>query len=447
MKFKYISFVVFFVIALFSFQNIFSQDIEKNDYLNSVVNVEINAMNQAIDGYSKKELKAFSKFIFDGFKKYFNLFSNLKTKVGEFETKLETINYTNNNLEKLLIKTKKENYDLKIDLNYLKTNLIKFTDSLKDLKKKLEKQKKNYSEAINQIKFNLIKIDSTILTKIGLGDNKIIKNNSDFLNKLYLDRVKINDQTLKLVPYGIVAKKEFKHNQKSKIESGYGEWSGSNEAPSNYEIKLLSDLLISVNSSINLQFRDYEPTSSLYAFTRSVYTDQINKLIFNDFYTQYYNIFPQLVFTQGKLVSLEDPLLATKKDYLFEISKNEFKITNLNQVQYKFNTLVYEDEVYVYIDNTISSELFNISSPSKISFKSSFFYTSWSYYDSFLSYMEGIRKSIDREYNDNKGQSVTALYLDDPAGTTLRFFSKDLSIEKMNPIIPEGFLYKLEEVN
>ena len=424
-NFKNYTLFNFLIFNLFSCFYAFSQDINNPDQYAKDV-------NERIEKSSKKELRLISKSLLDYYLKT-NEDLNLKIDINA------QLNNKVNNQQSSISFFVTQVSDLNDTIQNLKYNLIKKD---LDIENQLIELNKSYL---------LIKEKDSLIEELNPNVNsKIISNVDDFLNKLSLKQEQIDNQSFKLVPHGIITKSYVKTGDYNK---SYVE-----------QFVPLSDLTIGVNSEriTHKLTRSFDNSQS---FMRAALWNPIKKFSYSSFLKKYQTHFPTFKFTQGKLLDIKS--IKNESSYLVQVyyytnpsgydytadNVFYFQLADNNQKKIYINTLKIGDETYIYFDreayNKLNFPLFAVSKIKgqmglgKNKYYSRYFDTSNRYdiYENLFSYHtnggNSTKIEISTEWDSSAQDNKSGLY----------FFTKNSSTGVGNHIIPEGFLFKLEEIN
>lgn len=390
-------------------------------------------VNERIEKSSRKELRLISKSLLDYYlktnedlnleidinAKLNNKVNNQQSLISDFVTQVSDLNDTIQNLKYNLIKK-----DLDIENQLIELNksslLIKEKDSL-----------------IEELNFNM--------------NSKIISNVDDFLNKLSLFQEKIDNQSFKLVPHGIITKS---YMQSDNYDNSYVE-----------QFVPLSDLTIGVNSE-QITHELTRSFDNIQSFMRAALWNPIKKFSYINFLKKYQTHFPTFKFTQGRLLDIKS--LKSESSYLVQVYYYNnpsgynytadnvffFQLVDNNQKKLYINTVKIGDEIYIYFSREAYNKLnFPLYAVTKIEGEMQNgtdygrnFDTSDSYdrfEDLFSYHIRGDNSTIIEISTEWDSYSRSAQ--DNESG--LYFFTKNSSTGVGNHIIPEGFLFKLEEIN
>ena len=390
-------------------------------------------VNERIEKSSRKELRLISKNLLDFYlktnedlnleidinAKLNNKVNNQQSLISDFVTQVSDLNDTIQNLKYNLIKK-----DLDIENQLIELNksslLIKEKDSL-----------------IEELNFNM--------------NSKIISNVDDFLNKLSLFQEKIDNQSFKLVPHGIITKS---YMQSDNYDNSYVE-----------QFVPLSDLTIGVNSE-QITHELTRSFDNIQSFMRAALWNPIKKFSYINFLKKYQTHFPTFKFTQGRLLDIKS--LKSESSYLVQVYYYNnpsgynytadnvffFQLVDNNQKKLYINTVKIGDEIYIYFSREAYNKLnFPLYAVTKIEGEMQNgtdygrnFDTSDSYdrfEDLFSYHIRGDNSTIIEISTEWDSYSRSAQ--DNESG--LYFFTKNSSTGVGNHIIPEGFLFKLEEIN
>ena len=411
----------------------FSQDINSPDQYAKDV-------NERIEKSSKKELRFLSKNLLEKYlkenedlnleidinAKLNNKINNQQSLIGNFENKVEQLNNKISNQQSIINGLESEETILKKSNQNLK-NYIKDRDSL-------------YNELI-------VERDSLIQDAILNMDSEINKNEDDFLNKMLLKKVKIDNQSFKLVPHGIITK------------SIIGDPSDYDDLYIDQFIPL-SNLLIGIISQ-PIKFELSRSFANSYEFLKTAFWNPIRKMTYTNFISTYDKYFTTFNFTQGRLLNIktivgESDYLSVISDYPEQKNYNDkgffFELVDDNQEKLIIPTIVIGNELYIYLD-TEDFEKLNYTFQSSVleaSVNSSTNYKRANYeYDNADELLNAHRQlnnisiiSISKYkkdyYEEENNKDKLGLY----------FFTKNNSLyRKSRNVIPSGFLFKLEEIN
>ena len=401
-------------------------------------------VNERIEKSSKKELKFLSKSLLDYYLKT-NEDLNL-----EIDINAELNNKINN--QQSLIKdfvNKVNNKDSLIDeLQYREAKLTNANKSMTDEIKFLEDR--------IEIAYEDILIQDTLYNELTILYNKLVierdsliqdavlniyskKNNNkdDFLNKMLLKKVKIDNQNFMLVPHGIITESlmEYVDNyDKEYID----------------QFIPLSNLLIGVISK-PIAFELSRSFTSPYEFIKTAFWDPIKKMNYSTFLSRYNNYFPKFNFTQGRLLNIKT--LGGESDYLSIISdyperKNYndkgffFELVDENQNKFIIPTIVIGTELYIYLDTQVFE---NLSYSFHTDLKGSIGQRINSYGQRYQSNDAYELLNYHKEYNNISIIKISENHVIGKLG--LYFFTKNSFVRKSRNVIPKGFLFKLEEIN
>ena len=291
------------------------------------------------------------------------------------------------------------------------------------------------------ILYNELVIERDSLIKdavLNMGSEKN-NNKDDFLNKMLLKKVKIDNQNFMLVPHGIITESLVEYvdyYDKEYID----------------QFIPLSNLLIGVISQ-PIEFELARSFTSPYEFIKTAFWNPIRKINYSNFLKKYKNYFPKFNFTQGRLLNIKT--LGGETDYLSIISdyperKNYndkgffFELVDENQKKLIIPTIVIGTELYIYLD-TEDFEKLNYTFQSSALAAS---INSSTYYDN---------DNADRLFSTHKRfNNISTIRISkfkndyyneyDKDQLGLYFFTKNSSVRKSRNVIPKGFLFKLEEI-
>ena len=293
----------------------------------------------------------------------------------------------------------------------------------------------------------VIERDSLIQDAVLNMYSKKNNNKDDFLNKMLLKKVKIDNQNFMLVPHGIITEslvENVDYYDKKYID----------------QFIPLSNLYIGVISQ-PIKFELSRSFTSPYEFIKTAFWDPINKMNYSTFLRRYNNYFPKFNFTQGRLLNIKT--LGGESDYLSIIlnnpeSKNynadgfNFELVDNNQEKLIIPTIIIDNELYIYLD-VKSFEKLNYtfrSSALQANVKES---TRYPRFSANYEY-ENADKLLSAHKNSNNISiiSISKYKKDnyeeyDKNTLGLYFFTKNSSVRRSRNVIPKGFLFKLEEIN
>ena len=404
-------------------------------------------VNERIEKSSKKELKFLSKSLLDYYLKT-NEDLNLEIDINaELNSK---INLLNANIGRLNVR--KDELDNKV---------LEMNDSIQNLRRFLIRRNQEIESQARFILINqkLIKdkdsiIKDLIFQRDSLTQEAVLNMESektndkdDFLNKMLIKKVKIDNQNFMLVPHGIITESLVEYvdyYDKEYID----------------QFIPLSNLLIGVISK-PIAFELSRSFTSPYEFIKTAFWDPINKMNYSTFLSRYNNYFPKFNFTQGRLLNIKT--LGGESDYLSIIlnnpeSKNynadgfNFELVDNNQEKLIIPTIIIDNELYIYLD-VKSFEKLNYtfrSSALQANVKES---TRYPRFSANYEY-ENADKLLSAHKNSNNISiiSISKYKKDnyeeyDKNTLGLYFFTKNSSVRRSRNVIPKGFLFKLEEIN
>lgn len=404
-------------------------------------------VNERIEKSSKKELKFLSKSLLDYYLKT-NEDLNLEIDINaELNSK---INLLNANIGRLNVR--KDELDNKV---------LEMNDSIQNLRRFLIRRNQEIESQARFILINqkLIKdkdsiIKDLIFQRDSLTQEAVLNMESektndkdDFLNKMLIKKVKIDNQNFMLVPHGIITEslvENVDYYDKKYID----------------QFIPLSNLLIGVISK-PIAFELSRSFTSPYEFIKTAFWDPIKKMNYSTFLSRYNNYFPKFNFTQGRLLNIKT--LGGESDYLSIIlnnpeSKNynadgfNFELVDNNQEKLIIPTIIIDNELYIYLD-VKSFEKLNYtfrSSALQANVKES---TSYPRFSANYEY-ENADKLLSAHKNSNNISiiSISKYNKDnyeeyDKNTLGLYFFTKNSSVRRSRNVIPKGFLFKLEEIN
>ena len=245
----------------------------------------------------------------------------------------------------------------------LEISLSKYEDNLKVLEKfklssidsinklnnensvipKLENEIVILKDSIKNIK-NLL--SSSISQNFSSNDQSSLSSNSGFLNNLYLGFTKIENQTFRLVPAGIIAMNKLNNDNNTYNKNGY-------KIP---QFLSMSELKIGIQEKKKTYLSKKNDIKNYKQLIKDNYK-MISGPSLNNLYP---NIFPTFSFLKGKLLSINYENIT--KDYLFSIKdKNSdedlenqlgqkgkyFSLTDDNEKEYLLELILINDQVYL----------------------------------------------------------------------------------------------------
>ena len=349
----------------------------------------------------------------------------------------------------------KESYETNI-------RLIEKNNRLTQIKIQLEDFKLSSIESINKLNTenaiipgleneiikltdSISSINNLLSTYVSRDSSSINQNFYGFLNNLYIGNSKIENQTFRLVPVGVIA------NNNHVLNSGeYGyEKTGLSQFIS------IDELKFGIQKRKKTRVANYDVKWDYKQFIKGNY----KVISANKFYSFFAEISPTFSFVKGKLLTITNE--NDSKDYLFSIKQKGtdkslegqlgqkgiyFSLTDDDEKEYLLELIVINDEGYLRINNKKSR---NNNSLEQIGMK-------WSVsneYESVVArYREGYNKQeYDIDYSGRKD------YLKSYSGNENSFY---LECDKtyISPILiptiyesevsitPEMFLFKLEEI-
>ena len=409
-------------------------------------------VNERIEKSSKKELKFLSKSLLDYYLKT-NEDLNL-----EIDINAELNNKINN--QQSLIKdfvNKVNNKDSLIDeLQYRESDLSNANKSMTKTIVDLEYNLALADTLINELTIDygevVVERDSLIQDAVLNIDSGKTNDKDDFLNKMLIKKVKIDNQSFKLIPNGIITA--------TRMNYSFGD--DYDDTVYIDQFIPLSDLNIGIISQQTIEFELSRSFTSPYEFVKTAFWDPIKKMNYSTFLSRYNNYFPTFNFTQGRLLNIKTRL--GESDYLSIIlnnteSKNynadgfNFEFVDNNQEKLIIPTIIIDNELYIYL-NTEDFEKLNYTFRS--SALEAYVKISRSRYSDSANYeYQNADKllSTHKRFNNISIISISKYkkyynedeYDKDKLG--LYFFTKNSSVRKIRNVIPKGFLFKLEEIN
>ena len=209
----------------------------------------------------------------------------IKTQLENFKlSSLDSINKLNTSMNNLSIKN--------AIIPGLKNEIIKLTDSINSINKLLSPYTSQASFSSNQ-------------------------NSYGFLNNLYTGSSKIENQTFRLVPAGVIAV-----NNSIKYDDYYN------------DLTPISQFIPLANLNFGIQERE---NTLIYKGitlknTRKYIKDNYKTISGAELYTLYPTFFPTFSFLKGKLLTITNENIS--KDYLFSVKQSTELSENLGQTSY-----------------------------------------------------------------------------------------------------------------
>ena len=301
----------------------------------------------------------------------------------------------------------------------LKNEIIKLTDSINSVNNLLSSYKSQASFSINQ-------------------------NSYGFLNNLYLGNDRIENQTFRLVPAGVIAV-----NNSIKYDDYYK------------DLTPISQFIPLANLNFGIQERENNLIYKGITLknTRKYIKDNYKTISGAELYTLYPTFFPTFSFLKGKLLTITNENIS--KDYLFsvkqstELSKNlgqkgiYFSLTDDNEKEYLLELIVINNEVYLRINSKNPGRHNN--SLEKIGMKWSVTHSYESkvvgYYTDSYGTEKSIRDIDDRDTDFTAGYNKirTEYYLECDQFYISPWLVPSI-YESSVRITPDMFLFKLEEI-
>ena len=245
----------------------------------------------------------------------------------------------------------------------LEISLLKYEDNLKVLEKfklssidsinklntensvipKLENEIVILKDSIKNIK-NLL--SSSISQDFSSNDQSSLSSNPGFLNNLYLGFTKIENQTFRLVPGGIMAINKLNNDNNTYNKNGY-------KIP---QFLSMSELKIGIQE----KKKTYLSKKSDIKNYKQLIKDNYKMISGPSLNNLYPNIFPTFSFLKGKLLSITYENIT--KDFLFSIKEKNsdedlenqlgqkgkyFSLTDDNEKEYLLELILINDQVYL----------------------------------------------------------------------------------------------------
>ena len=404
-------------------------------------------VNERIEKSSKKELKFLSKSLLDYYLKT-NEDLNLEIDINaELNSK---INLLNANIGRLNVRKDELNnkvLEMNDTIQNLRRFLIRRNQAIESQERVISRSNILIKEKDSIIKDLIFQRDSLTQEAVLNMESEKTNDKDDFLNKMLIKKVKIDNQNFMLVPHGIITEslvENVDYYDKKYID----------------QFIPLSNLYIGVISQ-PIKFELSRSFTSPYEFIKTAFWDPIKKMNYSTFLSRYNNYFPTFNFTQGRLLNIKT--LGGESDYLSIIlnnpeSKNynadgfNFELVDNNQEKLIIPTIIIDNELYIYLD-VKSFEKLNYtfrSSALQANVKES---TSYPRFSANYEY-ENADKLLSAHKNSNNISiiSISKYKKDnyeeyDKNTLGLYFFTKNSSVRRSRNVIPKGFLFKLEEIN
>ena len=339
----------------------------------------------------------------------------------------------------------KESYETNTRLSRIKIQLEDFKLSSIDSINKLNTENAiipGLENEIIKLTDSISIINNLLSTYVSRDSSSINQNFYGFLNNLYIGNSKIDNQTFRLVPVGVIANN---NHVLDSDEYGYDKTGLS-------QFISIDELKFGIQKRKKTRVADYDVKWDYKQFIKGNY----KVISANKFYSFFAEIAPTFSFVKGKLLTITNE--NDSKDYLFSIKQKEtdkslegrlgqkgiyFSLTDDDEKEYLLELIVINDEVYLRINNKKSR---NNNSLEQIGMK-------WSVsneYESVVArYREGNnRREYDIDYSSRKD------YLKDYSGSFYLECDKTYISPILIPTIyesevsitPEMFLFKLEEI-
>ena len=241
----------------------------------------------------------------------------IKTQLENFKlSSLDSINKLNTSINNLSNKN--------AIIPGLKNEIIKLTDSINSINNLLSSGTSQASFSINQ-------------------------NSYGFLNNLYLGNDRIENQTFRLVPAGVLARNNL---------IDHGGYSYDRDADFITRFIPMTKLKIGIEEKKNTFLSQ---GTSLKNF-KKIIKDNFKWILGVELYNLYPEIFPTFSFLKGKLLTITNENVS--KDFLFSVKKNTseasknlgqkglyFSLTDDNEKEYLLELIVINNEVYLMISS------------------------------------------------------------------------------------------------
>ena len=399
-------------------------------------------VNERIEKSSKKELKFLSKSLLDYYLKT-NEDLNLEIDINaELNSKINLLNVNIGRLNRGKDELNNKLLEMNDSIQNLRRSLIRRNQAVESQARIIDRSTILIKDKDSIIKELISQRDSLIQDAVLNIDSGKTNNKDDFLNKMLLKKVKIDNQNFMLVPHGIITEslvENVDYYDKKYID----------------QFIPLSNLYIGVISQ-PIKFELSRSFTSPYEFIKTAFWDPINKMNYSTFLRRYNNYFPKFNFTQGRLLNIKT--LGGESDYLSIISdyperKNYndkgffFELVDENQNKLIIPTIVIGTELYIYLDTQVFENLsysFDTDLNGGVS-DSQRRGSSWDYDGDYQ------RISASKLLNYHKvlnNISIIRISKNEASGKLgLYFFTKNSSVRKSRNVIPKGFLFKLEEIN
>ncbi len=404
-------------------------------------------VNERIEKSSKKELKFLSKSLLDYYLKT-NEDLNLEIDINaELNSKINLLNVNIGRLNRRKDELNNKVLEMNDSIQNLRRSLIRRNQAVKVRQDFIDRSTILIKDKDSIIKELISQRDSLIQDAVLNIDSGKTNDKDDFLNRMLIKKVKIDNQNFMLVPHGIITEslvENVDYYDKKYID----------------QFIPLSNLYIGVISQ-PIEFELSRSFTSPYEFIKTAFWDPIKKMNYSTFLSRYNNYFPTFNFTQGRLLNIKTR--GGESDYLSIIlnnpeSKNynadgfNFELVDNNQEKLIIPTIIIDNELYIYLD-VKSFEKLNYtfrSSALQANVKES---TRYPRVSANYEY-ENADKLLSAHKNSNNISiiSISKYKKDnyeeyDKNTLGLYFFTKNSSVRRSRNVIPKGFLFKLKEIN
>ena len=350
----------------------------------------------------------------------------------------------------------KESYETNI-------RLIEKNNRLTQIKIQLEDFKVSSIESINKLNTenaiipgleneiikltdSISSINNLLSTYVSRDSSSINQNFYGFLNNLYIGNSKIDNQTFRLVPVGVIANNShvLRNDEYGYYKTGLSQFIS------------IDELKFGIQKRKKTRVADYDVKWDYKQFIKGNY----KVISANKFYSFFAEIAPTFSFVKGKLLTITNE--NDSKDYLFSIKQKEtdkslegqlgqkgiyFSLTDDDEKEYLLELIVINDEVYLRINNKKSrNNNNNNNSLEQIGMK-------WSVsneYESVVAmYREGYNRSeygIDNYYSKDYLKGYSGSFYLECDKTYISPILIPTIYESEVSITPEMFLFKLEEI-
>ena len=424
----------------------FSQDINNPDQYAKDV-------NERIEKSSRKELRLISKNLLDF---YLKTSEDLNLEIDINAELNSKINLLNANIGRLNVRKDELNnkvLEMNDSIQNLRRFLIRRNQAIESQARIIDRSTILIKDKDSIIKELISQRDSLTQEAVLNIDSGKTNDKDDFLNKMLIKKVKIDNQSFKLIPNGIITA--------TRMSYSFGDEYYDYDTVYIDQFIPLSDLNIGVISQQTIEFELSRSFTSPYQFVKTAFWDPIKKMNYSNFLSRYNNYFPTFNFTQGRLLNIKTR--GGESDYLSIIlnnpeSKNynadgfNFELVDNSQEKLIIPTIFIDNELYIYLD-VKSFEKLNYtfrSSALQANVKES---TRYPRFSANYEY-ENADKLLSAHKNSNNISiiSISKYKKDnyeeyDKNTLGLYFFTKNSSVRRSRNVIPKGFLFKLEEIN